>query len=116
VLDDPGLLPRARHTAEIVSSSAGYVSSIMCENIGTACVLLGGGREKKEDAVDPAVGIIVHKKLGDKVSTGEALCTVHFNSADRLEMAKPLIVNSYTIGPEPPNEPMRLVHRVIGSA
>lgn len=116
VVDDPGLLPRARHTAEILSSSAGYVSSIMCENIGTACVLLGGGREKKEDAVDPAVGIIVHKKLGDKVSTGEALCTVHFNSADRLEMAKPLIVNSYTIGPEPPNEPMRLVHRVIGSA
>jgi len=114
VLDDPGLLPRARHTAEIVSSSAGYVSSIMCEKIGTACVLLGGGREKKEDAVDPAVGIMVHKKLGDKVSTGEALCTVHFNSADRLKMAKPLIVNSYTIAPEPPKQERKLVHDVIG--
>ena len=114
VVDDPGLLPRARHRAEILSSSTGYVSSIMCENIGTACVLLGGGREKKEDAVDPAVGIMVHKKLGDKVSTGEALCTVHFNSADRLEMAKPLIVNSYTIAPEPPKQERKLVYQVIG--
>ena len=86
----------------------------MCEKIGTACVLLGGGREKKEDAVDPAVGIMVHKKLGDKVSTGEALCTLHFNSADRLEMAKPLIVNSYTIAPEPPKQERKLVYHVIG--
>jgi len=48
------------------------------------------------------------------VSTGEALCTVHFNSADRLEMAKPLIVNSYTIGSEPPKQERKLVYRVIG--
>ena len=49
VVDDPGRLPRARHSVEITSPSAGYVSSIMCEQVGTACVVLGGGREKKED-------------------------------------------------------------------
>lgn len=114
VVDDPGLLPRARYTGEILSPSAGYVTAIMCEKIGTACVLLGGGREKKEDVVDPAVGIMVQKKLGDKVSAGESLCTVHYNSADRLEVAKPLIAGSYTIGPEPPKEQRKLVHRVIG--
>jgi pyrimidine-nucleoside phosphorylase len=116
VIDDPGLLPRARYKAEISSLSAGYIEAIMCEKIGRASVVLGGGREKKEDQVDPAVGIVVHKKLGDKVNIGESLCTVHYSSADRLELVKPLIVNSYTIGPEPPQEPMRLVYRVIGGA
>ena len=114
VIDDPGLLPHARYTAEILSPSSGYVSAIMCEKIGTACVLLGGGREKKEDVVDPAVGIMVHKKLGDKVVMGESLCTVHYNSSDRLEVAKPLIARSYTIGTEPPKEPGKLVYQVIG--
>jgi pyrimidine-nucleoside phosphorylase len=114
VIDEPGLLPHARHTAEIPSPASGYVSAVMCEQIGTACVLLGGGREKKEDVVDPRVGIIVHKKLGDRLSAGEPLCTVHYNSADRLEVAKPLITGSYTIGPEPPKEARKLVYRVIG--
>jgi pyrimidine-nucleoside phosphorylase len=114
VIDDPGLLPPARHTADVSSPASGYVSAMMCEQIGTACVLLGGGREKKEDTVDPAVGIIVHKKLGDRVIAGEPLCTVHYNSADRLEVAKPLMAGSYTIGPEPPKEAKKLVYRVIG--
>ena len=116
VIDDPGLLPRARHTAEVPSSASGYVSAMICEQIGTACVLLGGGRGKKEDVVDPAVGIVVHKKLGEKVITGESLCTVHYNSTDRLEMAMPLIAESYTIGPELPKEPRKLVYRVIGDS
>lgn len=114
VIDDPKLLSRARHTADVPSPASGYVSAMMSEKIGTACVLLGGGREKKEDVVNPAVGIMVHKKLGDKVNPGESLCTVHYNSADRLEVAKSLIAGSYTIGPEPPKEPRKLVYRVIG--
>jgi pyrimidine-nucleoside phosphorylase len=114
VLDDPAMLPRARHTVDIPSPSSGYVSSIMCEQIGTACVLLGGGRERKEDSVDPAVGLIAHKKLGDKVTAGEALCTVHYSSAERLENARPLILGSYTIEPSLPKLDRKLVYRVIG--
>lgn len=114
VLDQPSMLPRARHTAVIPSPSSGYIGSMMCEQIGTACVLLGGGREKKEDSVDPAVGIVVHKKLGDKVTVGEALCTVHYNSAERLENARPLILQSYTIEAQPPKLQRKLVYRVIG--
>ena len=49
-----------------------------CEAVGTACVVLGGGREKKEDAVDPAVGIVLHRKTGDQVAAGEPLCTDPF--------------------------------------
>ena len=116
MIDDPGLLPRAKHQAEIASPVSGFVSAIMCEQIGTAGVLLGGGREKKEDSVDPSVGIMVHKKLGDKVSTGEALCTAHYNSAERLERARPLIQQSYKIEAAPPEQKRSLIHRVIGDS
>ncbi len=114
VMDDPNLLPRARHQIDVASPASGVVTAMMVERIGTAGVLLGGGREKKEDSVDPAVGIIVHKKLGDKVSAGEALCTVHYNSAERMEQAKPLILESYKIEAAAPAQPRPLVGKVIG--
>jgi pyrimidine-nucleoside phosphorylase/thymidine phosphorylase len=114
VVDDPGLLPRAQHQIDIVSPTTGTVTAMMVEQIGTAGVLLGGGRERKEDSVDPAVGIMVHKKLGDKVSAGESLCTVHYNSSERLERARPLILQSYGIETAAPLNIRPLIGRVIG--
>ena len=114
VIDDPGVLPRAKYQRDIASPVSGSVVEMMCEQIGTAGVLLGGGREKKEDSVDPSVGIIVHKKLGDRVVAGEALCTMHYNSEERLERARPLIHKSYTIGAETTGQRRPLVGRVIG--
>ncbi len=116
-IDDPSLLPRARYQSDVVSASSGVVTEMVCEKIGTAGVLLGGGREKKEDAVDPAVGIIVHKKLGDKIGAGEALCTLHYNSVERFERAKALIGQSYivgSVGSTSANVQRALVGRVIG--
>jgi len=78
-------------------------------------VLLGGGRTKKEDSVDPSVGIMVRKKLGDRVTAGDALCTVHYNSTERMEQALPLIMKSYTIA-ETPNEVPSQIYRVLGDA
>jgi thymidine phosphorylase len=77
-------------------------------------VLLGGGRARKEDSVDPAVGIMVHKKIGDRVTAGETLCTVYYNSAERLASAAPLIEKSYTIASAAPLHARPLVHRIIG--
>ncbi|HEY6307885.1 MAG TPA: thymidine phosphorylase [Candidatus Angelobacter sp.] len=114
VIDDPGLLPCAKFQTDVASPASGVVTSMMVEQIGTAGVLLGGGREKKEDAVDPAVGIMVHKKLADKVSAGEALCTVHYNSEKRLERARPLILNSYRIEAATSVQVRPLIGRVIG--
>src|SRR3954466_8172731 len=114
VMDDPGLLPQAKQKADIKSPASGFVTAIMCEQIGTAGVLLGGGRARKEDTVDPAVGIMVHKKIGARVSAGEALCTVYYNSAERLASTTPLIEKSYTIEPAPLLQKRQLVHRVIG--
>jgi pyrimidine-nucleoside phosphorylase len=113
-IDDPQLLPQAEHNLEILSSADGFVGSIRCEQLGTAGVLLGGGRERKEDSVDPAVGMIIHKKVGDRVAAGEPLCTVYYNSAERLERARPLIEQSYAITGAPPAQARPLIHRVIG--
>ena len=60
-------------------------------------MILGGGRERKEDAVDPAVGLWCIRKIGDAVETGEALCTIHCNLGDSAERAKKMIAESYTI-------------------
>ena len=115
-IDDPNKLPRAKHTNEVHSPENGYVSAIACEAIGTACVILGGGREKKEDSVDPAVGIVLHKKVGDPVSAREPLATIHYNSESRAGRAKQLIQESYLISGAPPAKGRPLVHRVINGS
>src|SRR6202035_2785425 len=78
-IDDPNKLPRAQHTVILSSSRNGYLVSLQCEQIGTANVILGGGRERKEDSVDPTVGVVLHKKVGDAVAAGESIATIHYN-------------------------------------
>jgi thymidine phosphorylase len=112
VIDNVSRLPQAQHTAQIVSPKAGFIASIECEQIGTACVILGGGRERKEDSVDPAVGIVLHKKVGDRIATGEPLATIHYNSAARAEQTQRLIAESIQIGNAAPLK-RPLIHRVI---
>jgi pyrimidine-nucleoside phosphorylase len=112
-IDDPQRLPSTKHRVEVSSSSAGYVTAIHCEQVGTACVILGGGRERKEDSVDPAVGIEVHKKIGDHVAAGQPLYTIHSHSDAQAARAKKLLEESYVIGAEAPAHKPALVHRVI---
>jgi pyrimidine-nucleoside phosphorylase len=112
-IDDPARLPSADHRVDVPSPAAGYVVAIACEQVGTACVILGGGRERKEDSVDPAVGIAIHKKTGDKVSTGEPLCTIHCHSDEQASRAKKLLVEGYQIAAAAPLDKANLVHRVI---
>jgi pyrimidine-nucleoside phosphorylase len=114
VIEDPSRLPRATHLARVDARRAGYVTAIHCEQVGIASMLLGGGREKKEDAVDPAVGLVLEKKIGDAVEAGENLCTVHFNLDARLPPAMRLLSASFEIGDQaPPATP--LVRKIIGA-
>ncbi|HEV2386895.1 MAG TPA: thymidine phosphorylase [Candidatus Acidoferrales bacterium] len=108
------LLPRAAHQRDVPSPASGRVAAIECANIGLASVWLGAGREKKEDAVDPAAGLIVCKKLGDAVRQGEPLVTLHYNAAARVEAAEELVRASYRIEPAASAAPRPLVRRVIG--
>ncbi|MFZ0317825.1 MAG: thymidine phosphorylase [Candidatus Sulfotelmatobacter sp.] len=115
-IDDPKKLPQARDTMIVSSPSNGYLASLQCEQIGTACVVLGGGREKKEDSVDPTVGIVLHKKIGDTVSVGEPLATIHYNAETPAARARQLLEESYQIADSPTREKRPLIHRIIGGA
>ena len=116
VIDDAKKLPHARQTLEVSSAKAGYVASMQCEQIGTACVILGGGRERKEDSVDPAVGIVLHKKVGDRVSAGEAFATIYYNAESNAARARQLIEASCEITNSAPLTKRPLIHRVIGKS
>jgi thymidine phosphorylase len=115
-IDDPKRLPQAQQSMAVLSEKSGFLTSIQCEQIGTACVILGGGRERKEDSVDPAVGIVLHKKVGDAVASGESLATIYHNEEARAARAKRLIKESYRIEDSPVLDRRPLIHRVIGRA
>ena len=116
VLDDAKRLPQARSTTQVPSAKAGYLASMQCEQIGTACVILGGGRERKEDSVDPAVGIVLHKKVGDRVSAGEPLATIYYNADALAARARQLIEASCEVTETAPSTKRSLIHRVIGKS
>ena len=111
-IDNLALLPQSAYREEVLSQSSGFVTSIECERMGVAGVMLGGGRFTIEDPVDPAVGIVLHKKVGDPVAAGEALCTVHYNSPERFSDAMPVIADAYSIGAQRPPE-RSLVQKII---
>ena len=112
VIDDTRRLPQAQHSVQVASAKAGYLAAMQCEQIGTACVILGGGRERKEDSVDPAVGIVLHKKVGDRVAAGEAIATIYYNAEAQAARARQLIGASCTITDAAPAK-RPLIHRVI---
>ena len=82
VVDDPTKLPQAKYKFEVPAKEAGYVAKIEADDIGTAAMLLGAGRATKESTIDLAVGLVLHKKVGDQVKEGESLLTIYANSED----------------------------------
>lgn len=97
VIDDYNLLPTAEYKVEVKSDVSGYVTQIESENMGVAASILGAGRETKESAIDLAVGIVLEKKVGDKVETGDTLAVIHSNKKnvdDVIERVK----NCYSFG------------------
>jgi len=114
VVEEPKRLPAARLRAEVASAAAGFVTGTNCEQFGIALAMLGGGREKKEDKIDPAVGLEFHKQIGDRVEKGESLATIHYNADAKLAEARGLIAASYQIGESAPRETPPLIRRIVG--
>lgn len=104
VLTDRSLLPRASRTHHVHANRSGYVSGCDALSIGFAGVRLGAGREAKEDAIDPGVGMTIFKKYGEAVSEGEPLAEIRYADDRRLEAALPLLEAAWEIGDEPPPE------------
>jgi len=101
-VDDPALLPRAREALPLRAERDGRVTSIACGAVGHAAMLLGAGRETVESAIDPAVGLVLHKKVGELVIQGEPLLTLHVNDRTHLEEVTTILKDAIRVGPEAP--------------
>ncbi len=112
-LDKFELLPNATGMREVASPRAGYVSSINAADIGTASNMIGAGRDKKEDAIDPAVGIILEVKTGEKVDAGSVLCRLYYTKEDRVEEAAGMVEDAFRISSQKPEE-RELILEVVG--
>ena len=96
VVDNPEKLPVAKYQFEVKAQECGFVSKIVADSIGTAAMILGAGRATKESIIDLSVGIVLHKKIGDKVEKGQPLVTIHSNS-ESIDAVTKLIYDSYEI-------------------
>jgi pyrimidine-nucleoside phosphorylase len=112
-LDRFELLPNASGMREILSPRAGYVSAIMAEDIGRASTMIGAGRGRKEDAIDPAVGVILEVKAGEKVEAGSVLCRLYYTREDNLNEAADLVEDAFRISGTRPEE-RELILEVVG--
>ena len=112
VVDDYSLFDKASNIVEIKSVKSGYIKSIKAEDIGICAMILGAGREKKEDNLDLSAGIVLNKKVGDYVLEGETLGTMHFNKTEKFEIARDKFINSYEIVDEKVNQ-NKLIYGIV---
>ena len=101
VLDDPSLLPSASHIHELTADRDGFLAGVGARAVGKALVALGGGRIRKEDAIDPAVGMIFPKKVGDAVAKGEPVVRIHYRDRARLDAALELLAGAVSVSDGP---------------
>ena len=109
---DLSLLPTARYIEDVPAPRTGYLKTVHAREIGETAVDLGAGRASKKDEIDPAVGITILHKVGDKVEAGETLFTVHANDEARLAAAKQRLLNAHEIV-DAPCDPLPLFYGVI---
>ncbi|MDO6451088.1 MULTISPECIES: pyrimidine-nucleoside phosphorylase [Oceanobacillus] len=99
VADNPELLPQAKFKIDLPAKSAGKVAAIIADELGTAAMMLGAGRATKESEIDLSVGIVLHKKIGDSVTEGESLLTIHSNQ-ENVDQVIEKLYESITITTE----------------
>lgn len=113
-VDEPDRLPAAPLIETVAAARNGYLLGINAREVGETSVELGAGRARKEDAIDHAVGIVIHHKVGDYVETGEPLFSIHANDSARLEAARARLLAAHQWSVEPV-QPLPLFYDVIGS-
>jgi pyrimidine-nucleoside phosphorylase len=113
VLDRFELLPNATGAREISSPRAGYISAIDAQYIGQASSMIGAGRDTKEDSIDPAVGVILEVKVGQKVDAGGVLCRLYYTREDNVDEAAQLVEDAFRIASTAP-ESRELILEVVG--
>lgn len=112
IIEDISLLPKARYQDELLSKYDGFISKIDCKQIGIASIILGAGREKKEDIIDPSVGIVMEKRLGDNVKMKDKICTIYGNDFSKIEEAKKILKKAIEISEKRVSKPI-LIKKII---
>ncbi|WP_078545930.1 pyrimidine-nucleoside phosphorylase [Litchfieldia alkalitelluris] len=111
VVDDYSKLPQAAHTFELEAKEEGYVSEMIADGIGTAAMLLGAGRATKDSVIDLSVGLLLRKKIGEKVQKGDSLVTLFSNQED-VEEVKEKLYQSIKISPEIVESPKLVLDKI----
>ena len=101
-LDNPRLLPQSNYQERILAAKKGYIKKIDARIVGETSMLLGAGRKKKNDKIDLSVGLILKKKVGDRVDKGETLAVLHFNDSIKFKQAKQKLSTAFNIDNEKP--------------
>ncbi len=112
VIDDYSVLPRASIVEDVIAPRDGFIAGINAEEVGLTVVDLGGGRTKKEDVVDFAVGVVFKHKVGARVVRGEPLLTLHANDRAKFDAAKARLLAATEFSGAKPSPPS-LIHKVI---
>jgi pyrimidine-nucleoside phosphorylase len=113
VLTDPSLLPQASLVETILAPRSGFIAAIDAAEVGKAGVMLGGGRTKKGDPIDYSVGIVHHAKVGDELSRGAPLLTIHANNVDLLAAAQERLLAAISWSDKPVAAPVH-IRKIIG--
>lgn len=111
-IENPDNFPKAEFKEELKAENDCYISSMNAEEIGVASVILGAGREKKEDAIDFSAGIVLNKKTGDKVAKGDIIATLYTNNKDSLKTAKEKFLSAIEFSNEKPIE-IPLIYEIV---
>lgn len=116
VVDEPGRLPRAPHSVAVSARETGYIGAIDAEAVGLAAMLLGAGRQRKEEPIDLAAGVTLLRKTGDAVRAGDDLCIMHTSDdpvqAEAVRQAEEILQAAYRLTEaEPPS--MRYIHEIV---
>jgi pyrimidine-nucleoside phosphorylase len=101
VTEDYSILPRARFEDSVVAPREGYISNLDARAMGVASMILGAGRDRSDAPIDPAVGLVFKKKVGDPVRAGERVCVIYSNDRSRVPRATDLIRESIGISADP---------------
>lgn len=110
VVDNPSLLPQSNYQIELLAKESGMVSEMIADKIGVASMMLGAGRSKVEDEINMGVGLVLNKKIGDKVKVGESLLTIHADT-EKVDEIKTLLYENIKINDQA--DKPNLIHSII---
>ncbi len=111
-IENPNLFPKAQYKEDILAENDCYICSMNAEEIGVSSVIFGAGREKKDDTIDFSAGIVLNKKSGDKVSTGDIIATLYTSNKDSLKSAKEKFLSAIEYSYKKPEE-IPLIYEIV---